>query len=85
MPCGAPLLASALGAAAVHSAVRALGRSESFSVALLQLVVGLAVGSLVYPAALWLLWNLAGRPEAIETILGRRIRDALHKLGRRGP
>jgi len=80
-----PLLASALGAAAVHSAVSELGRSESFSVALLQLVVGLAVGSLVYPAALWLLWNLAGRPEAIETILGRRIRDALHKLGRRGP
>jgi hypothetical protein len=68
----------------VHAAVDAVGRPDSFSVALLQLVVGLAVGSLVYPAALWLLWNLAGRPEAIETMLGRRITDALHKLRRRG-
>ena len=78
-----PLLASALGAAAVHAAIGALGRPDSFSVALLQLVVGLAVGCVVYPAALWLLWNLAGRPEAIETMLGRRIRDALAGILRR--
>ena len=79
-----PLLASALGAAAVHAAVGALGRPDSFSVALLQLLVGLAVGGVFYPVALWLLWNLAGRPEAIETLVGRRIREALAGILRRG-
>jgi hypothetical protein len=48
----APAAGKRGGAAAVHSAVSALGRSETFSVALLQLVVGLAVGGLVYPAAM---------------------------------
>ncbi|HET6347285.1 MAG TPA: hypothetical protein VFH51_20300, partial [Myxococcota bacterium] len=79
-----PALASALGAWAVHSAVSALGPTDTFSVALLQLVVGLAVGSVVYPGGLWLLWSLAGRGETIETMLGGRIRDALFTiLGRK--
>jgi lipopolysaccharide exporter len=53
-----PLLASALGAAAAYVAIGAVGYRDSLSVALLQLLVGLAVGGVLYLATLWLLWSV---------------------------
>jgi PST family polysaccharide transporter len=78
-----PALASAVGAYAVHVAVSAVGPTDGFSVALLQMLVGLGVGSVVYPLALVLLWILAGRPESVETLLGQRIKSALAGILRR--
>ena len=79
-----PLLASAIGAAAVHAVVEAMGRPSTVSIALTELLVGFAAGAVLYPGILWLLWRLAGRPEAIETMIGRRVRDWLAGYLKRG-
>ncbi|MEO8523714.1 MAG: polysaccharide biosynthesis C-terminal domain-containing protein, partial [Caldimonas sp.] len=79
-----PLVASAIGASAVHEVVQAIGRPNGVSIALTELLVGCLVGAVTYPVTLWLLWRLAGRPEAIETMIGRRVRDWLAGYFRRG-
>lgn len=79
-----PVLASALGAAAVHAVVQAIGHPHGFSVALKELLVGCVVGAVLYPVTLWLLWSLAGRPEAVETMIGRHVRNWLAGHLRRG-
>ncbi|MGH8797985.1 MAG: lipopolysaccharide biosynthesis protein [Caldimonas sp.] len=78
-----PLLASALGAGAVSAAVNAVGNPDSFSGAVMQLLVGLLVGAATYPALLWLLWIASGRPQAMETEIARRIGSSLSGLLRR--
>jgi PST family polysaccharide transporter len=72
-----PLLASALAAGAVHFVVESVGASTTFSGALVQLVVGLLMGAAAYPLVLWMLWNAAGQPEAVETMIGSRIKRML--------
>ena len=79
-----PLLASALGAAAVNAAVKAVGHDDSLSGAVVQLLVGLPIGGVLYTFLLWGLWTISGRPESIEPAIGRRILGAIPMLMRRG-
>lgn len=78
-----PLLASGVGAAAVHAAVSAIGGVDTFAGAVGHLAVGLTVGAVIYPLTLWVLWRLSGRPSGVEAIAGTRIADALTKILRR--
>ncbi len=79
-----PLVASAVGAAAVHGFVNAAG-GDGFAGAVGQLAAGLAVGAVVYPLMLWGLWRLSGRPAGVEVMIGTRVAAALKKtLGRAG-
>jgi hypothetical protein len=75
-----PLLGSGIAAAAVAAAVAAVGGSDSFPRAVLQLGVGLTVGAVTYPLALWMLWRLSGRPGGVETMAGSRIAEAAMKF-----
>jgi hypothetical protein len=72
-----PLVASALGAALVHTVAGTDGPVASFSQAMVHLAGGLAVGAAVYPLLLWVLWQMSGRPQGAETAIGRRIRAAM--------
>jgi lipopolysaccharide exporter len=75
-----PLLGSGIAAVAVAAAVAAVDGSDSFLRAVLQLAVGLTVGAVTYPLALWMLWRLSGRPEGVETMAGSRIAEAAMKF-----
>ena len=77
-----PLVASALGAAGVNATIHAVGTAQSFPGALLQLLVGLSVGLVLYPTTLWILWVLSGRPRSVEAMVGARIRQWLTGLRR---
>ena len=79
-----PLLASALGAGVLHVAVNAVAQPDTFAGATEQLLVGLAVGCVVYPLFLWMLWRVSGRPEGVELMIGRRVRDMVRGVLRRG-
>ena len=72
-----PMLASAIGATAVHVAIGAVDQANTISAAVLQLLVGLPLGAALYVFLLWSLWALSGRPDTVEPMLGRRIRDAI--------
>jgi len=74
-----PLIASALGAAAVHTAIDALEQSGSFSIAALELLFGLLLGAMLYPLLLWMLWRVSGRPEGAETSIARRASDLIRR------
>jgi lipopolysaccharide exporter len=78
-----PLLASGVGAAAVHLAVGATGLADTLGGAIGRLAIGLAVGAVVYPLTLWVLWRLSGRPAGVELMAGTRIASALRKFVRR--
>ena len=78
-----PLVASALAAGVVNTVAGTGGPVASFSNALVHLVGGLAVGAVVYPLFLWMLWHVSGRQQGAETAIGRRIRDALIGMRKR--
>ena len=78
-----PLLASCVMGAAVHFANQAAGAPESFLTAVLELLLSIPVGALSYVLSLWLLWQASGRPESVETMLGRRALEMLRKLTRK--
>jgi lipopolysaccharide exporter len=78
-----PLLASGVGAAAVHLAVGATGLADTLGGAIGRLAIGLAVGAVVYPLTLWVLWRLSGRPAGVEVMAGTRIASTLRKFVRR--
>lgn len=63
-----PVVGSALAAAAASSSASWGGN------ALLQLVIGSAVGTLVYAAWTFASWHLAGRPEGLESTIIDRIK-----------
>ena len=68
-----PLIASALTAIAVRAGIGEIANAATFLGALLQLVVGLSIGAVVYPVLLWLLWTASGRPQAVETLIWQRV------------
>ena len=73
-----PIVASA---AMAYCVVEALGvmPGQTFTESALALGVGVALGVVVYPAAVIALWMLSGRPEGAEAILYRRIQVAASK------
>ena len=80
-----PLIASCVMGAAVYLTNRAVGAPETFVTALLELLLSVPVGAASYLVSLWLLWQVSGRPESIETMLGRRAVEMLKKLTTRKP
>jgi O-antigen/teichoic acid export membrane protein len=72
-----PLLASAIVAAAMHKAANAAGDAQTLTGAAAQLIVGSVIAAVLYPAAIWFLWWLSGRPVGVETMIGSRVRKAL--------
>lgn len=77
-----PIVASAVMAFCVVEALGAMP-GQTFPESALALGVGLAVGVVVYPAAIVALWMLSGRPEGAEAILYRRIQAAAGKRSSR--
>lgn len=80
-----PLVASCIMGAAIYFVNRAVGGSESFGGALLELIYSVPLGLVVYVLVLWLLWLISRRPEGVETLLGRRAIDIMQKAIRRPP
>ncbi len=80
-----PLIASCVMGAAVYLTNRATGAPETFLMAVLELLLSVPVGAASYLVSLWLLWQAAGRPESVETMLGRRALEMLKKLTTRKP
>lgn len=78
-----PLLASGITGAAMHQAVNAAASPETLTGAAIQMAVGLSVGGVLYPLAIWLLWAWSGRPNGVETMIGSQIRRELSRLQRR--
>ena len=78
-----PLVATAFSAGLVNAVAGAGGPVASFTTAVAQLVGGLAIGAASYPALLWILWYVSGRPQGAETAIGRRVRSAVLGLRRR--
>lgn len=72
-----PLVASAAAAACVHLLLGPGGSTMSIASAAARLAIGLPVGLLVYGLAFWLLWRLAGHPQSIEAVVGRRLLAAV--------
>ena len=64
-------------ALAVRGAQSLLPAMDSGSTAALHLLVSMVVGVVVYPAALLILWRLAGRPESAEARILRMTRSFL--------
>jgi lipopolysaccharide exporter len=80
-----PLIASCVMGAAVHLTNQAAGVPETFLMAVLELLLSVPVGAASYLVSLWLLWWVSGRPESVETMLGRRALQMLKKLTTRTP
>lgn len=78
-----PLIASCVMGVAVHLVNRELGGADSFGGAILQLLLSVPVGAGTYVPSLWLLWMASGRPQSVETMLGRRAVDMLKRLARK--
>ena len=77
-----PLIASCVMGASVHFVNRSIGGADSFGVALLEMLLSVPVGAVSYLLSLWLLWQVSGRPESVETMLGRRAVEMLkQRLG----
>lgn len=72
-----PVVASGSAAAVVHAAIGLIGPHDSIENAFLGLLVGLAVGALIYPTAVWALWVASGRPDGAERLLAQRIAQAI--------
>lgn len=72
-----PLLASCLMGWAVQAAARATRGSGSLGGAVMELAVAVPVGAVVYPLTVVALWMLSGRPESVEAIVLRKLRDLL--------
>lgn len=67
----------------MHFANQAAGAPESFLTAVLALLLSIPIGALSYLLSLWLLWRVAGRPESVITMLGRRALEMLkQRLGK---
>lgn len=78
-----PLVASGLGAVGAHFMLGLGSADGSFAAAVVQLLLGLPCGLLVYVTSLWLLWHASGRPASVEARIGRRAIDAVvAKLGK---
>ena len=80
-----PLVASCLMGTVVYFLNRSLGGAESFGGALFELLCSVPVGLVTYLFLLWALWLLSGRPESVETLLGRRAHGLLMRTIRRPP
>lgn len=72
-PCWRPLVAAPLMFVAVRLLLGRMAPADSFVDALAALTAGSAMGALLYAAIVLLLWVAAGRPEATETALLRRL------------
>ena len=71
-----PAAAAALMYLAVTTALAALHAAHLDHV-LLQLLVGMAVGAIVFLAAIGALWRLSGKPESAESLVARRLAGML--------
>lgn len=72
-----PLAASGLMGWAVHASAQASRGSGGLGGAVLELLVAVPVGAVVYPLTVVALWMLSGRPESVEAIVLRKLRDLL--------
>jgi hypothetical protein len=72
-----PLAASCLMGWAVHASAQASRGSGGLGGAVLELLVAVPVGAVVYPLTVVALWMLSGRPESVEAIVLRKLRDLL--------
>jgi O-antigen/teichoic acid export membrane protein len=72
-----PLVASFTSALCVYFLLRTGSEEGTLAVAVGQLLVGLPVGLIVYATLLWSMWRVAGRPETVEAVIGRRLTSAV--------
>lgn len=68
-----PVLAALVMAAVVRASMPTYNVAAPIQQAIVWLVLGIAIGVLVYCAAIYLLWLLAGRPEGAEKLLIGRL------------
>ncbi len=80
-----PLVASCLMGATLDALNRSVDGADSFGGSLFQLSYSVPLGLVVYVTVLWALWLATGRPEGVETLLGRRAAVMLLKPVRRPP
>lgn len=78
-----PLLASGLMGWAVHEAALFSGSAGGLGGALVELLVAVPVGAVLYPLIVVALWVLSGRPESVEAIVLRKLRGFLPGASRR--
>jgi hypothetical protein len=73
----APVVAAFASAVCVYFLLRTGSEGGSMAVAVGQLMIGLPAGLIVYATLVWGLWRMAGRPETVEALIGRRLVSAI--------
>jgi O-antigen/teichoic acid export membrane protein len=73
-----PLLACTLMGVTMVAVLSMLPAREGVTAALIELLVGVCVGTSSYPAFVALLWRLGGRPQSIEVQVASRVWGWLH-------
>ena len=72
-----PVVAAFASAVCVYFLLRTGSEGGSMAVAVGQLMIGLPAGLIVYATLVWGLWRMAGRPETVEALIGRRLVSAI--------